>query len=139
MELANIEKMLEKYLDGTTSLQEEQTLKTYFLSEKVVPEFEEYIPLFLYFKSSKEETFTKTIQLKTKKTNWKWLPVAASVALLISVFVGHNKYQERQQKQVLAQVQKALYLLSANLQKGDKAVASLYTYENTVHKIFKTK
>ena len=32
-----------------------------------------------------------------------------------------------------------LKLLSTNLNKGNEAMASLYTYEDTVNKIFKTK
>lgn len=139
MELANIEKLLQKYEDGTTTLNEEGVLKTYFLSEKVAPQFEAYIPIFLYFNDNKKQTFNKTIQLKPKKINWKWLTSVASVALLFSFFVGYNQYHEYQQKQVLSQVQDAMLLLSKNLQKGDQAVANLYTYENSVHKIFKTK
>lgn len=137
MELANIEKILEKYLNGETSLQEEATLKTYFSSKNVAPEHEEYIPLFLYFKSSKEDTFTKTIQLNSKKTNWKWLSVAASVALLVSVYFGKQKYDEYVVKKQYAQVSKALKLLSTNLKKGEAAIANLYVYENTVNKILK--
>lgn len=137
MELANIEKILKKYLDGETSLQEEATLKTYFLSENVAPEHEEYIPLFLYFKSSKEDTFTKTIQLNSKKTNWKWLSVAASVALLVSLYFGKQIQNKHEADKQFAQVSKALKLLSTNLKKGEAAIANLYVYENTVNKILK--
>jgi hypothetical protein len=139
MELANIEKLIEKYLNAETSLQEESTLKAYFLSENVAPHLQEYQSMFSYFQFSKDETYKKPISLNTKKKNYKWLSVAASVALLISVFFGKQAYEEREARKVFAQVQKAMNLLSVNLQKGDRAVASLYTYENTVHKILKTK
>jgi hypothetical protein len=139
MELANIEKLIEKYLNAESSLQEESTLKTYFLSENVAPHLQEYQSMFSYFQHSKDETYTKTIQLETKKKNYRWLSVAASVALLISVFVGKQAYEDHKQKVLFNQVQTAIGLLSKNLNKGDKAVATLYTYENTVNKIFKTK
>lgn len=139
MELANIEVLLEKYLEGNTSLKEETILKNYFLLENVAPKHKEYIPLFLYFKNSKDETFTKTIQLKPKKKNWKWLSVAASIALLVSVFIGKKAYDKHIIKQQYTQVSNALRLLSTNLKKGEQAVANLYVYKNTVHKIFKTK
>jgi hypothetical protein len=138
MELANIEKLVEKYLDAATSLQEEQTLKHYFTNGNVAPHLQEYSSLFNYFKISKQEMFTKSITLETntpKKRNLKWLTVAASFALLVSVFVGQQEYEKYQQRKTYAQVEKVLKLLSINLKKGDKAFKTLYTYENTVNKI----
>jgi len=145
MELANIEKLIEKYLNAETSLQEETTLKNYFTGGNVAPHLQEYEYMFNYFMTTKNETYTKPILLKTKKSkktkNLKWLSVAASVVLLFSVFIGqqeYKKYQEEQQaKAIYAQVSKGLKLLSTNLKKGEQAVATLYTYENTVNKILK--
>lgn len=144
MELASIEKLVEKYLNAETSLQEEATLKNYFLEGNVAPHLQEYEYLFNYFAIAKDETFTKTIKLepkKSKKRNLKWLSVAASVVLLLSVFVGKYKYDENQQRKeaqrIYAQVSKGLELLSSNLQKGENAVATLHTYKNTVNKILK--
>lgn len=151
MELANIEKLVHKYLEATTSLQEEKVLQEYFTSDDVAPHLQEYSMLFSYFKQSKNETFTQTIQLKPEKTkkNWKWLSVAASVVLLFSVFVGNEKYQEHQQRKQFAQVtaalqllsvnlnkgNEALYAISNNLNKGNEALAHLNTYEKTVNKV----
>lgn len=140
MELANIEKLVEKYLNAETTLQEETVLKHYFTKEDVAPHLQEYQSLFNYFATAKQDTFTKTISLepkKTKKKNYKWLSVAASVMLLFSVFIGKQEYDRYQAKKIYAQVSKGLKLLSTNLQKGEKAVASLYTYEKSVQKILK--
>lgn len=139
MELSKIEKLLEKYLNAETSLQEEAILQTYFVSEDVAPHLQEYKVMFSYFAQSKEETLQQPIQLKTKKTNWKWLSVAASVALLFSVYMGSSYVQEQKARAQFAQVKNALQMLSSTLKKGDEAVANLYTYEDTVNKIFKTK
>ncbi|QOD61331.1 hypothetical protein H9I45_02475 [Polaribacter haliotis] len=144
MELANIEKLVEKYLNAETTLQEETTLKNYFKEGIVAPHLQEYAYMFNYFASAKDEKYTKTIKLEPKKSNkknFKWLSVAASVLLLFSVFVGKHKYDEHQQRKeaekIYAQVSKGLELLSTNLKKGENAVATLYTYENTVKKILK--
>ncbi|WP_343329818.1 hypothetical protein [Polaribacter staleyi] len=140
MELANIEKLVEKYENAETSLQEETTLRNYFKGGNVAPHLQEYEYMFNYFAISKDETFTKTIQLepkKSKKRNLKWLSVAASVVLLFSVFIGKNEYDRYQAKKQFDQISKGLRLLSANLKKGEKAVTTLYTYENTVNKILK--
>jgi hypothetical protein len=139
MELYKIEKLLEKYLNAETSLQEEVTLKNYFSKGDVAPHLQSYTAMFSYFNLSKEERSTSTIQLKTKKTNWKWLSVAASVTLMISVYMGGSYYQEQKAKAQYAEVMSTLKLLSTNLNKGNEAMANLYAYENTVNKILKTK
>ncbi len=154
MELANIEKLVEKYLDAETNLQEDQVLQQYFTSTNVAPHLQEYSMMFSYFKQSKDETFTKTIQLKPEKPkkNWKWLSVAASVVLLFSVFMGNEEYQKYQQRKQFAQItaalqmvslnlnkgNDALYAVSNNLNKGNDALAHLNTYEETVNKVIKT-
>tara|TARA_B100000809_G_scaffold232657_1_gene248776 strand:+ start:273 stop:695 length:423 start_codon:yes stop_codon:yes gene_type:complete len=140
MELANIEKLVEKYLNAATTLQEETTLKNYFTEGSVAPHLQEYAYMFNYFAIAKDETYTKTIQLepkKSKRRNFKWLSVAASVMLLFSVFIGKQEYERHQAKKQFEQISKGLRLLSFNLKKGEKAVASLYTYEDTVKKILK--
>jgi hypothetical protein len=144
MELANIEKLVEKYLNAATTLQEETTLKNYFTEGNVAKHLQEYAYLFNYFAIAKEETFTKTISLEpkdSKKRNLKWLAVAASIAVLFSVFIAKQQYdknlQRKEVQKIYAQVSKGLKLLSTNLKKGEQAVATLYTYENTVNKILK--
>ncbi len=144
MELANIEKLVEKYENAETTLQEEAALKKYFTEGNVAPHLQEYAYMFTYFSTVKEDTYTKTIKLepkKSKKRNFKWLSVAASVMLLFSVFIGQQEYKEYQQRmkaeKIYAQLSKGLYLLSSNLQKGEQAVAQLYRHENTVNKALK--
>jgi hypothetical protein len=140
MELANIEKLVEKYLNAETSLPEEATLKNYFLEGDVAPHLQEYTAMFTYFVTSKDETYTKTIELepkKSKKINLKWMSVAVSVVLLFSVFVANEQYKKHQVEKQFAQVSEALKRLSRNLQKGEEAVTNLYVYEDTIKNILK--
>jgi hypothetical protein len=144
MELANIEKLVEKYLNAETTLQEETTLKNYFTEGSVAPHLQEYAYMFNYFATVKDETYTKTIQLepkKSKRRNFKWLSVAASVMLLFSVFIGKNQYEEHQQRKeaekIYAQVSNGFKILSTNLKKGEQAVATLYTYQSKANKALK--
>ncbi|TCP24782.1 hypothetical protein EV195_105213 [Tenacibaculum skagerrakense] len=154
MELANIEKLIEKYLEAETSLQEENILRTYFTSGNVAPHLEDYAIMFGYFKQNQSETFTKTIKLKPEKKskkNFKWLSVAASLALLVSVYVGKVQYDKYQQRVYFAQVKEALekvsfqlnkgndalYAVSDNLNKGSDAVSQLKIYENTANTVLK--
>lgn len=137
MELVNIEKLLQKYLDAETTIAEENELKTYFLGDNVAPHLEEYQALFGYFAISKNEAYTKPIQLKSKKQNWKWLSIAASVVLLLSVYTGYENNQQRKAEKIYKETQVALNLLSANLNKGNEAIAQLQHFETATNKIFK--
>ncbi len=144
MELANIEELVEKYLDATTTLQEEATLKKYFTGDNVAIHLQEYTSLFNYFSIAKEEQFKKTINLaskKSKKRNLTWLSAAASIALFVSIFFGKQQYDKHEQRKeaqrIYVQVSKGLTLLSSNLKKGEQAVAVLYAYENTINKKLK--
>ena len=137
MELVNIERLLEKYLDAETSIAEENKLKAYFLGDDVAPHLEEYREMFGYFSASKKEKFTKTIQLKSRKLNWKWLSVAASIVLLVSVYTGYQKNQQAKAEKIYEETHYAFTLLSANLNKGTAAISELQEFENTTNKIFK--
>lgn len=144
MALSNIEKLVEKYENAETTLQEEAILRNYFTKEEVAPHLEEYSFMFNYFATVKDETYTKTIELepkKSKKRNFKWLSVAALIVLLFSVFLGQQEYQEYKQRKeaerIYAQVSQGLQLLSSNLKKGEQAVAQLYIHESKVNKALK--
>jgi anti-sigma-K factor RskA len=107
----------------------------------VAPHLKEYQLLFGYFTESKSEKHTKTIQLKTQKKNWKWLSVAASVALLFSLYGGYE-YDQNTKKEAaevaFQDTQMAFQLLSKNLNKGANAIGYLERYETTKNKIFKS-
>jgi len=137
MELANIEKLLEKYENAETTIAEEKELKNYFSNGNVAPHLEEYQVMFGYFSTSKNERYTKTIQLNSQKKSWKWLSVAASVILLVSVYNGYENIQQRKAERVYAETIGALELLSTNLNKGNVAIAQLQRFEDTTNKIFK--
>ncbi len=147
MELANIENLLEKYENGETSLIEEATLKNYFSNEDVASHLEDYKAMFTYFNSNKEERFTKTIPLKRKQPNFWWLSIAASVVLMVSIYVSSNTGTEtitleerKEAAQALKHTQEAFQLISQNLNKGGNvAIAGLGEFEKAQQKVFKTE
>lgn len=137
MELANIEKLLNKYFEGNTSVKEEEILKKYFSSKQIAPHLEEYQPLFNYFTISKREALSKPIQLKSHRRNWNWIGIAASLLLLFSVYTGYEYNQQQKAEKIYNETQMALSMLSANLNKG-KAIAinELQEFELTKNKAF---
>ena len=160
MVLDNIEKLLEKYDNGETTLQEEQQLKHYFTKETVAPHLEVYKSMFQYFVITKEEQFTKDVPLKPRKTFalYKWISVAAVAVLMFGVYTQVNKPSELNDDQLLAYNQtmdalnlvssqfkkgndnmEALGLMSSSLNKGTENMAYINQFSNTTNKIFKNK
>lgn len=144
MELSNIERLLEKYENAETTLQEEAVLKTYFSQESIAPHLEDYKSLFNYFVESKEERFTKTIPLQRKRSNVWWMSVAASIALVFSVYVmndfggGLSPDEQKEAELAFQETQKAFQLISQNLNKGGNvAMSGLSQFEKAQSKVFK--
>jgi len=139
MELVNIENLIEKYFEGETSLKEEAQLRDYFTSHKVPAHLEEYQDLFGYFNFKANESFNKTLlPVKKDRVAYKWLSVAASIVLLISVFVYNNNETKKEQlAQSYQNTQEALQLISKNLNKGAFAMAQLQEFEKTKTMVFK--
>ena len=147
MELDKIEQLLEKYFDGETSIQEENELRTYFSSADVAQHLEQYKPMFGYFSTSKEQHFEQQITLTARKRKVAWISVAASVVILLGAgtFTYFN-YNHSQQNQDLGtydnpevafrETQKALEMLSDNVNVGVESVQYIKEYEVTRDKIF---
>jgi len=142
MELAKIENLLEKYLAAETTLKEENVLKNYFSQENVPSHLEEYKSMFNFFTNSSLEVSSKSISLPENKNRSiliKWLSVAAAVVFLVSIYSVNqiNIAEKEEAKLAFLETQKALNLISLNLNKGNNAMAQLLTFENTRNKIFK--
>ena len=146
MELNRIETILEKYFQGETSVSEEKELKNYFSSSNVAQHLEQYKPLFGYFSEASEQEFKQTIPLQSKKRNVKWLSIAASVIVLlgISTFTYFHSTTEKEDlgtcenpEAAFAATQKALALLSENVNVGIESVEYINEYEYSKDLIFK--
>lgn len=148
MELRTIEKLLEKYFDAETTLAEEQLLKEYFASEGVAPQFAHYRPMFGYYTAQgAEETFTRPLPLRRKVAYHKWFSVAASVVLLAGIVTvyhlnGNDATQQElgtydNPEEAFRETQKALNMLSVNVNKGVKSVHYIGEYEKARRSVFK--
>jgi hypothetical protein len=91
-----INKLLNKYFDGNTSLEEETILKNYFSGENIDAQFIKYKPLFNFLNNEKKIKISDALAhkieaiaiekrptLQVVSNNFYWLKMAASVAFLI--------------------------------------------------------
>jgi hypothetical protein len=145
MELDKIEKVLEKYFRGETSIAEEKELRVYFSSSDVAQHLEHYKPMFVYFGVEKEQKFEKIIPILAKKRYVVWLSIAASIVVLfgiITIVFTEDKAMNKElgtyddPEVALKETQKALAMLSSQVNVGIESVTYIKEYENTKNKVF---
>jgi len=145
MEHNNIEKIIEKYFDGNTTLQEEQSLRSYFQQNEVAPQLEVYRSYFGYLDQEKKPQFEKQIRLPQKNTKkYSWSLVAAIVIISgISLIYENQKttYEDLgtfdDPELAIQETQKALQLVSKHLNKGMEQTKHLETFNQSKKLIFK--
>jgi hypothetical protein len=144
MELDNIEKLLEKYFEATTTVSEEATLRAYFSSENVAQHLEQYAPMFNYFSGAKEERFTKQVpltpnKLVARKNYLKWASIAA-VAIFTIGFYFYSPaptpvtLADEYTQEEIESAQEAFALLAMNFNKGTEQLYYLDEFGKTTNK-----
>ena len=143
MELKAIEKLLNKYLEGETSLKEEAVLRTYFTQESTIPEaWIPYRQFFGYCKEAKKETFPMSRKKQTKHIKSLML-VAASIALVFALqFSGlfeqkATPFEKEQAALAFQQFQTQMKTVSNHLNRGAQKVAYLDYWNDTTQKLIK--
>ena len=144
MEIDKIERLLEKHLEGNTSLQEENELKVYFSSDEIPLHLIKYKDVFGYYVEAKKET-SKEFVLPKKQNNNKWIGIAATIVLV--TMIATYLYQNTDKKQDLdtfetpeeafVETHKALQMVSNHINSGMENATYLQEYENTKKIIFK--
>ena len=128
MESARIERLLEKYFEATSTLKEEKELKQYFAKAKDIPaHLLEHKDLFNYYTESALEESSKPITLSRSTIALRWLSIAAAVVFTFGAFTMYqqNEAEKREARLAYAETQRALELISKNLNKGTGAIAQL--------------
>lgn len=81
--MKDIDKIIEMYFDGETSLEEEKLLRNYFCQKNIEERHRIYAPMFNFFSEERETTIES--KLKRKTPLYAWIGIAASILLLIGV------------------------------------------------------
>lgn len=152
MNLQEIDKLLEKYFDGETSLAEEKELRRFFASGNVPPKYVEYKEYFSYLRDEKEiilqdplfdrrveermqdSLFGRLFDLRRPWIYWA-AGVAASVLILLAIFVKFDpfagKIDSAYENPELAyqQAKKVLFYVSAKLNTGTKDIQKIDKFD----------
>jgi len=94
MELNKLESLLKKYEEGNTSLVEEKQLQQYFSSEEIPAHLQSFKMIFAYSAKEKNRTYKGKIQLTSKKGQYFFIGIAASILLAIGIFAWQNNIRE---------------------------------------------
>jgi len=94
MELSKLESLLKKYEEGNTSLDEEKQLTDYFSSAEIPAHLRSYKMIFAYAANEKNRTYTGRIQISSKKRQFFFIGIAATILLVIGIFAWQNNSWE---------------------------------------------
>jgi len=137
MDLQEIKKLLDKYYQATTNIEEEAILRKFFAQAEVSKELEADAYLFNYQLVSRNETSQSnldSISLKAKQVKHlfatKWLAVAAGILILLGIFVGEMQFFPQKHKISDAQIayaetQKILLEISIAMNSGMQEAGEL--------------
>ncbi|MFK7796391.1 MAG: hypothetical protein AB8E82_02980 [Aureispira sp.] len=142
MDYPTIKKLVDKYWEGTTSLEEEQQLRAYFNGKQVDKRLKSVQPLFVFFKQEQEKKSQRSLrflEVVRQRPKRMWSLVAASVAILITAAAWLYQQQHLPQpsnlavqetslhkdtykdpEQAFQEAKQALMLVSKGLNKGVK-------------------
>jgi hypothetical protein len=144
---ARIEKLLEKYLEGETTLKEEDILSDYFNNQEIRPEWLVYKDLFTYFENTKvavpQKSFTPP---QAKRSKFDFFQKYAAVAMIL--LIGTMFYTQKQNTQnlgtyedpelALQETKKVFNLISYHLNSSTDDIKYLNTLEETKTKYINT-
>jgi hypothetical protein len=158
MNLQEIDKLLEKYFDGDTSLAEEKQLRQFFASGDVPPKYLELAEYFSYMGEEKdvllkdpsfdgrfeeriqESRLARLFDLRRPWIYWT-AGVAASLLIMLAVFVRfdplagkiNNAYEDPEV--AYQQAKKVLLYVSAQMNKGTKDLQKIDKFDQGLQNV----
>jgi hypothetical protein len=146
MDYNNIRKLLDKYWEGESSLQEETQLRDFFAGNNVPEDLKSYQPLFQFFQMEQKKNLngdfderliqqlesSQNATAKVRNLPYYLMRVAAAGLLLFSIYFVNEQWNQAQYEavaseemtpeEVYAQTKQALLLVSSKLNKGTDVV-----------------
>lgn len=133
MKSTKIDKLINTWLEGETSLEEERILRDYFCQDHVEPHHEVYKPMFRGFEAASKEVSGVKIELPASgrpaiRPFWYSIAALLVVTFTIATLVRSGSGLSQEEEEALAalkQTKEVMLLMSENLNKGTENVALL--------------
>lgn len=145
MDLNRIEKLLEQYDEGETSLAEEQLLRNYFNNEEVPVHLRSYQLIFAFAQDQKNETLKNTPKIEASR-NYKfaWTSIAAIIIVALGLFYFNDSSRILNQSELgtisdeeiaLQKTKETLQMVSQIMNDGSADLVYLQEFNKTKNQI----
>lgn len=155
-----IEKILEKYFQGESSLTEERTLREYFRKEDVPPHLAELKEQFLVIDEERKQELPEDFddllfeniekEQRSKKASKRAFiyyvsSVAATILILVTVFFSFNpfasntSYNEQEADLAFTEASRILYFVSEKFNKGANPLGKMARFDEGVRNLSSMK
>lgn len=154
MELKEIYRIVDRYYNGETTLEEEVLLREYFSQNEVPEDLKSAQLQILYFEHGHEEEVYISVSHPGKKKELYLRIMSAAAGLALMFMIGSQIFQSKPNSQVamhitvldtpeeeaqaLKETQKALSLISEKLNSGTKKMEDL-SKAGKINEVFKLK
>jgi len=143
MELKQVRKYIDLYLEGNTSLAQEQALFVYFSQKQVDESLVHYKSYFAALAQQREQRFSRNFNpIKTSKSLQLKRYAAIAAAAIAGVFVLQQttiSSQPTPEEIAYKEFKANMYLVAEHLNKGKQGVAYIETFNQTTYKYLKTE
>lgn len=149
MELNKLESLLKKYDEGNTSLAEEKQLQDYFSSAEIPAHLRSYKMIVAYSANERNRTYPGTIPLTSKKRQYLFIGIAASILLAIGIFAWQNNSHDQIAQQNLGTIEdpeeayqktkEALEMVAEVFNTGREDLEYLNEFNKTKNKFIKNQ
>lgn len=111
MRKEEIQKLIDRYFEGETTLEEERRLYRFFQKDNIPAEFEEYTEMFRDFAAA-DNAFVPCIPAKRPvRIKFTWLRAAVSAAAIAAIVFGIRTVCDISEENALAKLYEGSYMI----------------------------
>lgn len=145
MESGKIEKLLQKYEEGQTSLAEEKILRDYFLENEVPEDLRPYKLMFMFSEKQKHNKLEETPKMANNSYRFTWASIAAILIIALGIFFFFNNQSSQlsrndlgtitDEEMALQKTKETLQMVSQIMNEGSADLVYLKEFNKTTNKI----
>lgn len=144
MELSKIEKLLDRYDEGETSIAEEKLLREYFLNADVPEHLKSYQLMFRFSANQAEEKLENKPKVVSRRNWYSWTSIAAILIVALGIFFYNDSSRMlndndlgtiSDEELALQKTKETLHMVAQIMNEGKSDLVYLKEFNNTKNKI----